>query len=94
MSAAGSIILTLSLLLVALIGLPLAVYWAWHTVKAKQTAQRLESAAKQAQVYSMLQGGQQAPAPRRPRQQQQQGGPPIIIVGGAQQGQPWSDWRY
>ena len=68
MSAAGAIILTLALVIVALIGLPIGGVILWQWLQDRQQQRKLDKARAQAEIYAALQGAQQRPpTAARPR---------------------------
>jgi hypothetical protein len=93
MSAAGSIILTLALLIIVMIGLPIGGVILYQVAQDRQERRKLDKAKAQAEVYAALQGAQRPPTAARPRALPSQGQQPIIIVGGGQQAPGDGQWR-
>ncbi len=87
MSAAGSIILFLMLVIIGLVASGVGMVVGYRRWKRRQRQARLEDTLQQAQVYAALQGTR-LPAARRPVTRQAGGN--IVIVPGALDAAPYA----
>jgi len=81
MSAAGSVILALVLIVLGMIGLPVVGVLAWVGLANWREWRKLERAKQQAEIYAALNGTQPRSA-TSPRRADSSAAAPIIIVGG------------